>query len=496
VTPVFLSSAAGLIFSFAVMALLRPALPAPWRWAWQGVILQIGLWLILHGLLLAILGRPWFAMAIGLAFLMLLVQVSNAKFHSLREAFVFQDFEYFTDAIRHPRLYIPFLGWWKFLMIAIAVIVALSVGLLLEQPSDQRLALNGQLGEVLALLVIGCSLVWLASGGVKAVFDPEQDMQKFGFLASLWHYAQAERKPLNLPNQLPDLSSSGVELPDLLVVQSESFFDPRKLFPGIRQDILAQFDRINAEALAHGHLSVPAWGANTVRSEFAFLSGVAEGMLGVHRFNPYRQILKSQVVSLAKVLKSIGYRTICVHPYPASFYGRDKVYPHLGFDEFIDVQSFEGAERSGPYVSDLAVTEKIKSLMALAADPVFVFVITMENHGPLHLEKPNAGDLAASYSQPPPSGCEDLSVYLRHLCNADRMIGDLREFLSQRSRSARFCWYGDHVPIMADVYRHFGEPSGNTAYFVWSNQPGKKAFACNLAADKLASCLLATVVAP
>jgi hypothetical protein len=83
-------------------------LPAPWRWAWQGVALHGGLWLIMHVLLVVVLGRPWFAMAIGLAFLMLLVQVSNAKFHSLREAFVFQDFEYFTDAIRHPRLYIRF----------------------------------------------------------------------------------------------------------------------------------------------------------------------------------------------------------------------------------------------------------------------------------------------------------------------------------------------------------------------------------------------------
>lgn len=160
-----------------------------------------------------------------------------------------------------------------------------------------------------------------------------------------------------------------------------------------------------------------------------FLSGVTEEMLGVHRFNPYRQILKAEVFSVARELKAVGYRTVCIHPYSASFYGRDKVYPHLGFDEFIDDRSFVGAERFGPYISDRAVAEKAKSLIASADGPIFVFLITMENHGPLHLEKPDESDYAALYSELPPSGCEDLTVYLRHLRNADRMMGGFESFL-------------------------------------------------------------------
>jgi hypothetical protein len=97
-----------------------------------------GYGLALHALLIVILGRPWFAMAICLAFMMLLIQVNNAKYHALREAFVFQDFEYFTDAIRHPRLYIPFLGWWKFAMIVVAVLAAVSIGLWLEAAPEIR----------------------------------------------------------------------------------------------------------------------------------------------------------------------------------------------------------------------------------------------------------------------------------------------------------------------------------------------------------------------
>jgi len=474
VGPGIASTLAGLPLSFAVIALLRPALPAPWRWAWQGVTLHAGLWLVLHALLVLILGRPWFAMAISLAFLMLLVQVNNAKFHSLREAFVFQDFEYFTDAIRHPRLYIPFLGWWKFALIVVAVLASLGIGLWLEAAPAGRFALHGQLGEVVVLLVGGVALIALSKGGPTAVFAPDTDMQQLGFLAALWCYGWAEQSPMQLANQLPDVASLSPERPDLLVVQSESFFDPRRLFAGICPELLSEFDRLNAEAFCHGQLQVPAWGANTVRSEFAFLSGANEAMLGVHRFNPYRQLLKADVNSVARLLKAAGYRTVCIHPYAATFYGRDKAYPHLGFDEFIDVCSFEGAERFGPYISDRAVAEKVSSLMASAEGPIFVFVITMENHGPLHLEKPDENDYAALYSEMPPSGCEDLTVYLRHLRNADRMMGSLRDFLKQHSRPARFCWYGDHVPIMPEVYRQFGSPDGRTNYFVWENRTNSR----------------------
>lgn len=483
----------GLGLSFAVTALLRPSIPVPWRWAWQGATLHAGLWLILNALLVLVLGRPWFALAIELAFLMLLVQVSNAKFQSLREAFVFQDFEYFTDAIRHPRLYIPFLGWWKFAVVAVAVVAALGIGLWLEATPAGRFSLHGQLGEALALLGAGAVLVFVSKGGPAMVFEPAADMRQLGFLGSLWRYGWAEQSPLNLPSQLPDALSLPVERPDLVVVQSESFFDPRPLFSGIRNDVLAEFDCLNAEALSHGRLAVPAWGANTVRSEFAFLAGATEAQLGVHRFNPYRQILKSEVISLASILKKAGYRTICVHPYPASFYRRDKVYPHLGFDEFIDIRSFAGAERSGPYVADLVVAEKIKSLLATASEPLFVFVITMENHGPLHLEKPAAEDYPTFYSTNPPTGCDDLTVYLRHLKNADRMAGTLRKFLAEHVRPTFFCWYGDHVPIMTKVFQQLGDPDGATEYFIWSNRQFEKKPAEMISLHSLGSDLLETM---
>ncbi|MFZ5510884.1 MAG: LTA synthase family protein, partial [Pseudomonadota bacterium] len=278
----------------------------------------------------------------------------------------------------------------------------------------------------------------------------------------------------------------GGGLPHLVAVQSESFFDPRPLYSGIRRDILAGFDRLKSSALMHGSLSVPAWGANTVRTEFAFLSGLHDEVLGVHRFNPFRAVAGGwEVPSLASFLKSLGYRTVCVHPYPASFYRRHRVYPRLGFDEFIDMRSFAGAPRCGPYVADAAVASMVARMLGKASAPLFVFAITMENHGPLHLEKVDGLDVAELYTLPPPPGCDDLTIYLRHLRNADRMIHSVREALEACSRAAGLCWFGDHVPIMPGVYDRHGAPEGHTPFLCWSNVGQRQAQETRVAAHQL-----------
>ena len=196
--------------------------------------------------------------------------------------------------------------------------------------------------------------------------------------------------------------------------------------------------------------------------------------------------------TLAGFLRRQGYRTVCVHPYPASFYARDVVYPLLGFDEFIDIRQFEAVSKTGPYVGDVALAEAVCQLLqADAAQPLFVFVITMENHGPLHLERVQSGDEARLYATPPPHGCEDLTIYLRHLANADSMIRRLRQGLDALPGNAFLCWYGDHVPILPRVYAALGTPDGKTDYFIWSKAGvAASAAAENLKIEGLASRLL------
>lgn len=221
--------------------------------------------------------------------------------------------------------------------------------------------------------------------------------------------------------------------------------------------------------MCSGDFDVPAWGANTMRTEHAFLSGLQNSALRYASFYPYAFIRRT-VPSLPQAFSAMRYRCTAVHPYPSDFFLRHKVFPRLGFDEFVDEAEFADAARDGPYVSDQAVTDwLINSLDQPAHGPQFLFAITMENHGPLHLEKATALEASRLYQRPNGQVIDDLTVYLRHLANANQMLGRLQAFLAQRQRKTLLCFYGDHVPGMGHVYEALESNPRHSDYLIWAN---------------------------
>lgn len=467
----------GAAASWPLEWLLKP--PSRRRaWPAGAWLLQLGLWTLLFGGLLLVSQRPLFAAALGLAFQLLVILVNNAKYRALQEPFLFSDFGLFSQALRHPRLYLPFLGVGPALGGAAAILLSLYLGLSLESALPAAMGWPGFLLAGAALLAVGGLLLALGTRCAPAPsLLPHRDLERLGLAASLWLYWWLERRHTPAPLRSVFRAETGSEpappptaLPDIVAIQSESFCDARRLLDRVRPELLRHFDRACSTARLHGRLAVPAWGANTMRTEFGFLTGIAADALGVHRFNPYRRYARQPLPSLAACLKALGYRTLCIHPHPVSFFARDRVYPQLGFDEFIDIRQFDATSTCGPYISDAAVSGMIRRVLEDATTPLFVFVITMENHGPLHLEQVTAAESAALYTAPPPAGFGDLSVYLRHLANADAMIGELTGLLTTRARPGLLCFFGDHVPSMPDVYAATAYRDGRTDYFVW--QPG------------------------
>ena len=464
----------GICLSFAMEWMLTPRATVFYRRSISAISLHVGSWLLLFCLEMMLFKRPWFAMGNVLAIQLLLVLVNNAKYHAMREPFLVHDFEYFTDAIKHPRLYLPFFGVFKTILALCVFLGVLAAGIALE-PSVLGVA-SGTfwLGAWLSGLLVSVMLLWigLRLNRLPVTLNPSVDFLAMGQVTFLWLYAVAHFKhQVSTPEcawaEVVSNIAAVDSLPDIVAVQSESFFDARQDYNVIDKEVLSGFDRICSESVNTGRLSVPAWGANTIRTESAFLTGRSADDLGIHQFSPYRHFIKHRQVTIAHQLKSLGYKTVCVHPYPASFYMREKLYPELGFDHFVDISDFNESQKVGQYIGDMAVANYVKSLLRGDEQPVFVFVITMENHGPLHLEKANEADKEAFYKEHQPENCEDLTVYLRHIRQADRMIDALRDHLAVSPRGGMLCWYGDHVPIMPKVYKQLGLPSGLTDYFIW-----------------------------
>ncbi|KJV05521.1 LTA synthase family protein [Methylocucumis oryzae] len=476
----------GLLISLLLEQGLHPRPLLPTQRPVSTLFIHVGTWLMLFSGLLALTLRPWFATGLVTALLVLLILVNHAKYQSLREPFLFQDFDYFTDAIKHPRLYLPFFGILRTLAATLGFSLAVIAGVVLEPPLTKTLSWPIVLLANLSLLSLGFMMLKQGLRTCPVVsFNPYQDLTTLGQLSFFWQYALAEWNTRINPDVSPfqpttNPAPSGLTPPNIVVIQSESFFDPRALSAQIKPDVLKHFDAINQQAYAWGKLNVPAFGANTVRTECAFLTSTRPEDLGVHQFNPYRSLAKHAIPNLVAHLKQQGYRTVCIHPYPSTFYQRHLVFPKMGFDDFIDISGFTAEQKQGQYISDLAVTERIIQLLTEQTannhtQPLFIFVITMENHGPLHLEQlPNEHSCQYIDGTLPPCG-DDLIVYLNHLAHADEMIHQLTDYLRTQDAQQQpgvLCWYGDHVPIMPNIYSLFGESDGDTDYFIWhsSNQ--------------------------
>ncbi len=421
------------------------------------------------------------------AILLTLVLINNTKLHSLGEALTAQDYDMILDIIRHPRLFLPYFGLKKFLQAAALFVMAL-IGFFYEPVPTQRWLWAGQGGALLVLLGVALPCLVYAYlhtqpsrfSDLSTNFNTLEDMEKLGLMATLWVHGFALRqKPCVNASPFQNISKKTISpLPHLVAIQSESFFDPRPLFTGIRHEILENYDRLCQQAKQYGALHVPAFGANTVRTEFSFLTGLQEKHLGAHRFNPYALASTGFAIpSLPLYLKSLGYTIIVIHPYAAHFYNRQQVFQHWGIDSFLDIKHFAQSHRYGPFVSDIEVAKVIIEKLQQSKNPTCVFAITMENHGPLHLEKKRHKDIPKLYTQTPPTGFDEMTTYLRHLQHADKMLDLLHTYLQSTSTPASLCWYGDHVPILSQVYAQIDNFSPTTNYILWNNNSLQQAHA-------------------
>lgn len=438
--------------------------------------------------------RPYFSASIGLALVGLMSCVSNAKYASLCEPFVFTDLSLFSQLFAHPRLYLPFLSMQTVIAI-VAGMVLLAGGFFLDTATPARVAGYCALAAVVSLIT-----GYVLAAHLRLTLEPLEDQRQHGFFAVFVAYLLNgirgetlrgfERAMLASPFAR---ASDPHSRPDIIIIQSESFFDARASSAAIEPSLYAHFDAALRESATHGELDVPAWGANTMRSEFAFLSGLSSAKLGYARFYPYAFVRRA-CASLANWFKRAGYETVAIHPYYADFFGRERVFPLLGFDRFLDIRAFVNAHRAGPYISDESVTDRIvDELDSSRSEPAFIFAMTMENHGPLHLETVEKSESSRYHALGDDPAYKDLTAYLRHIANTDGMIGRLLVHLRARRRNTVLCFYGDHVPALPHVFERLGTVPRRSHYFIWRNFGDRPARRQDRAVEDLGAALLHTM---
>jgi Sulfatase len=436
---------------------------------------------LVGGFILIATARPIFSGVVLISLGSGFALADRTKREVLREPVVFSEMSELRHVFTHPQLYLPFAGPALVVGGAAAAII-LCVALLyfepvLWEPDSLLVILCGGLIAAGAWLISREPMLGAAAEALRelgATGEPFRDAAKLGPFAMVLTYgviARAERdvrRARHAPPPAPAFAGGCVQAAvPLILVQCESFFDARRLTPLIPQALLSGFDACCVNGGTFGRLEVPGWGANTMRAEFAVLTGIPESELGYDRFNPYHAFARARIASLVWHLRAQGYRTVCLHPFDRSFFRRDLTLPALGFETFLGIETLGGSRRP-PYCSDPELADHVLKVLDAEGPRVFIFAITMGNHGPWRRAGlPINPELRRSFDVLGlPQGGE-LLRYLDGLGRSDEMLQILLAGLQHRNSDGILAFYGDHLPSLPSAFHYFGFEETGSNYVMW-----------------------------
>lgn len=272
------------------------------------------------------------------------------------------------------------------------------------------------------------------------------------------------------------------ELPNIIVIMDEAFSDLQVVSDFVTNEDYMPFMHAmqqGAENAQTGYANVSVCGGNTANSEFEFLTGNTMAFLPTGSI-PYQQYVKGEVPSLASHLQSLGYRTYGMHPYYASGWNRDRVYPLLGIENSLFQDDFTDKKYLRKYVDDASDFENIKRIYEEnEGKPVFIFNVTMQNHSSYTEAFSNfVPDVEAMGSQD-----FALKQYLSLIKKSDQALKDLVAYLAASKEKTLLVFFGDHQPndYVADMALRIGGRSVSelteeeqklryqVPYLIWAN---------------------------
>ena len=257
--------------------------------------------------------------------------------------------------------------------------------------------------------------------------------------------AKEELEAYAAPEETPE------KTPNIIVIMNEAFSDPSVLADFQTNEDYMPFTHSlmdGADNTISGWLNVSVLGGNTANTEFEYLTGNTMAFLPAGSI-PYQQYITGETPSMASHLASLGYKTVAMHPYKATGWDRDKVYPFLGFQEAYFLPDYKNPILVRDYVSDKSDYDKIIESYEQKEEgqPLFLFNVTMQNHS----------SYTESFANFQPDikveGTESaaLNNYLSLMKLSDEALQDLIAYFEGQDEETIIVFFGDHQPTNSVV---------------------------------------------
>ena len=266
-------------------------------------------------------------------------------------------------------------------------------------------------------------------------------------------------------------SRSSDELPNIIVVQLESYFDVANAeFFTTSEDACPNLNNLY-QNYSNGYFKVPSVGAGTANTEFEVLTGMNLRYFGPGEY-PYKTYSKKHPTeSAATALASLGYGTHALHDNTGNFYSRANVFNNMGFDTFTSKEFMNVLQTTeNGWAKDEILTQHIMEAMDTTKQEDFVFTVSVQGHGNYPetqvIENPKIKV----------EGIEDEALknkweyYVNQVYEMDQFVGDLIKAVEERNEPSVVVFYGDHLPTMGlkaeDLKSRY---LYNTNYVIWDN---------------------------
>lgn len=270
--------------------------------------------------------------------------------------------------------------------------------------------------------------------------------------------------------------------PNIIVIMNESFSDLTDLGLEETSNPIPNFYELKNESIS-GNLYVDVFGGGTPDSEYTFLTGNSLFFVP-NGARPYQLFVKNSTPSLVSTVLDQGYYAEAVHPFANDTWDRNLVYPLLGFEQFISMTDFENPEMVRGYISDKTTYDYMivvyeNNLEKEDHDPLFLFDVTMQNHGSYG----DSGGLAIPQWIVGDDGkFTGAEIYLTLTSISDDSFQDLIDYYRDADEPTIICMFGDHQPSTGDsliesylgdslesLDLETGEKAYTTPFMIWAN---------------------------
>ena len=268
--------------------------------------------------------------------------------------------------------------------------------------------------------------------------------------------------------------------PNLIMIMNESFSDLSVLGRFETDQAYLPFFNSLKKNTIRGYADSSVYGGYTANSEFEFLTGCTKAFLPG---NPDLQYIKDYLPNVVSNIKTQdGYdKAVAIHPYNPSGYNRNRVYPLLHMDEFLDIDDFKNPLLVRKYISDASDYEMLENLYEnkKAGSSLCLFNVTMQNHSSYDdtdYTFENPVKLTNMTLQP------EAEQYLSLIKMSDDALKDLIAYFEKVKDPVIIVLFGDHQPHLPDYFyqKVMGEMPDNLSqkdamkryqvpFMIWAN---------------------------